>query len=814
MLPRDAVHHPADTSVQASTRRIMRTILSLFAFAIINGIAAQSRLSGVISGEGDQPLLGVNVVVGDRAFGTTTDQQGRFALAGLRAGAFRLRLSFVGYQPTDTLIILAEGENNFSLSMMPARVMLTAAEVTALRAGERAPFVKSTLSRDELERINTGLDLPFLLEQQPGVVATSDGGTGIGYTYMRIRGTDATRTNITLNGVPFNDPESQGAFLVNLPDLATSAEDIEVQRGVGTSTNGPAAFGASVNIRTTAVKPQPWGLVSLSGGSFNTQRYSVSAGTGLIDGRFSLDARLSSISTDGYVDRASADLKSYFMQAAWLGAKRSLRFIHFRGKEVTYQAWGGVPREVIDTNRTFNPYTYENEVDNYDQAHYQLLFDQKLGKNATFNLTLFRVRGAGYFEQFREGDDLLRYGISPALINGDSIFTTDLIRRRWLDNTLTGANTSAEFKLGAHRLVVGGSLSDSRGAHFGELIWARYAGSADIRDRYYDNDARKTDANAYAKISYALRSNIDVFGDAQFRAVSHELEMLNEAFEPEQQSIGFGFFNPKAGLVWRMHEGGRAYGSIAVAHREPNREDLQETTPASRPHAERLVDYELGYECRTGRMSAGINLYYMDYADQLVLTGELNDVGAALRTNVKSSYRAGAELTLATRITRRLTWRANAALSQNKVRGFTEFVDDWDNGGQVATTYTESDLSFSPSLVAGSEIGFRFWDHAKHGNAELTFVTKFVGKQYLDLSASADRMLDPFLVNDQRLNATWMAKGTKGIDFNITVRNLFSELYESNGWVYSFVSDGRRQEMVGLYPQAPLNLMAGVSVRL
>lgn len=792
----------------------MRTRLSLLAFAIINGIAAQSRLSGVITGEGDQPLPGVNVVVGDRAFGTTTDQQGRFMLAGLRAGSIRLRLSFVGYQPTDTLIILAEGENTLSLIMRLDRVMLTAAEVTALRAGERAPFAKSTLSRDEIERINTGLDLPYLLEQQPGVVATSDGGTGIGYTYMRIRGTDATRTNITLNGVPFNDPESQGAFLVNLPDMATSAEDIEVQRGVGTSTNGPAAFGASVNIRTTAVKPQPWGLVSLSGGSFNTQRYSVSAGTGLIDGRFSLDARLSSIGTDGYVDRASADLKSYFVQAAWLGPKRSLRFIHFRGKELTYQAWGGVPREVLDTNRTFNPYTYENEVDNYDQAHYQLLFDQKLGKNATVNLTLFRVRGAGYFEQFREDDDLLRYGISPALINGDSIFTTDLIRRRWLANTLTGANASAEFKLGAHRVVIGGSFSDYRGAHFGELIWARYAGSADIRDRYYDNDARKTDANAYAKLTYALRRNIDVFVDAQFRAVSHELEMLNDGFEPEQQSIGFGFFNPKAGLVWRVHEGGRTYASVAVAHREPNREDLQETTPASRPRAERLVDYELGYERRTGRMTAGINLYYMDYTDQLVLTGELNDVGAALRTNVKSSYRAGAEFTLAARIARRLTWRANAAISQNKVRGFTEFVDDWDSGGQVAVTYTESDLSFSPSLVAGSEIGFRFWDHAKHGSAELAFMTKFVGKQYLDLSASADRMLTPFLVNDLRLNATWMAKGTKGIDFNFTVRNLFSELYESNGWVYSFVSDGRRQQMVGLYPQAPLNLMGGVSVRL
>jgi len=792
----------------------MRTFLLLLAFAIINGIAAQSRLSGVITGEGDGPLPGVNVVAGDRAFGTSTDQLGRFTLAGLRAGAIRLRLSFVGFQSADTLLVLVEGENTFNLTMAPDRVMLTAAEVTALRAGDRAPFAKSTLSREEIERINTGVDLPYLLEQQPGVVATSDGGTGIGYTYMRIRGTDATRTNITLNGVPFNDPESQGAFLVNLPDLATSAEDIEVQRGVGTSTNGPATFGASVNIRTTAVKPQPWGLVGLGGGSFNTRRYSVSAGTGLIDGRFSLDARLSSISTDGYVDRASADLKSYFVQAAWMGAKRSLRFIHFRGKEMTYQAWAGVPREVIDTNRTYNPYTYENEVDNYDQAHYQLLFDQRLGRNVTLNLTLFRVRGAGYFEQFREGDDLLAYGISPALINGDSLFTTDLIRRRWLDNDLLGANANVEIKLGAHRLVIGGSYSDYRGAHFGELIWARYAGSADIRDRYYDNDARKTDANAFAKLTYALRHNVDVFGDAQFRAVSHELEMLNDAFEPEQQSIGFGFFNPKAGLVWRLHEGGRAYGSVAVAHREPNREDLQETTPASRPRAERLVDYELGYERRTGRMSAGINLYYMDYADQLVLTGELNDVGAALRTNVKSSYRAGAELTLAARIAKGLTWRANAALSRNKVRGFTEFIDDWDNGGQAAATYTESDLSFSPSLVAGSELAFRFWDHAKHGNAELTFVTKYVGEQYLDLSASTDRMLDPFLVNDLRLNATWMAKGTKGIDFNITVRNLFSEMYESNGWAYSFVSDGRRQEFVGLYPQAPLNLLAGVSVRL
>jgi iron complex outermembrane receptor protein len=786
----------------------------LFVAHVVIVSSAQSRVVGTIADEQDVPLEGVAVAVGeDAGFGTSTDLLGRYAIGGLRSGSQRIRVQRMGHVAVDTIVTLAIGDNTFDLRMRTHPVLLSAAEVTALRVGDRAPFAKTSVTREELDRINTGVDLPYLLEQQPGVVATSDGGTGVGYTYMRIRGTDATRTNITLNGVPFNDAESQGAFLVNLPDLASSAEDIEVQRGVGTSTNGPAAFGASVNIRTTAVKREAWALAGVSGGSFNTQRYSVSAGTGLIDGRFSLDARLSSITSDGYIDRASADLKSYFLQGAWLGKNRSLRFITFRGKELTYQAWGGVPREVIDTNRTYNPYSYANEVDNYDQTHYQLILDQQLGKKVALNLTLFRVLGAGYFEQYRAEDDLDGYGIAPAIINGDTLLSTDIIRRRWLDNALTGANANAEIKLGKHRLVLGGSYSDYQGAHFGEVIWARWAGALDIRDRYYDNDARKTDANAFAKLTYAASDGLDVFGDAQVRMVEHRLEMLNSDFAPEQQSIAFSFFNPKAGVLWRAHEGGKAYASVAVAHREPNREDLQESTPTSRPRAEQLIDYELGYERRTGRMSAGINLYFMDYVDQLVLTGELNDVGAALRTNVAKSYRAGIELMSAVRIGRRLTLRANATLSRNRVRNFTEYVDDWDNGGQVAFTYAESELTFSPNIVAGSELGVRAWSSAR-GFADLSFVTKYVGEQFLDLSGSSDRMLDPFLVNDLRANVTLFAKGTKGIDFNLTVRNLFSELYESNGWVYSFLSDGRRQEFVGLYPQAPVNVLAGVSVRL
>ncbi len=797
------------------------TILLFAALSLPTITIAQARLHGTVMDVTGEPLESVHIVVGDeRPFGTSTDHLGRYSLAGLRMGDVRVRMSFIGYAPLDTMVRVTVGENLFNATLQPTSTALREAEVSAVRAGDRAPFARTLVTREEIQRINTGVDLPYLLEQQPGVVSTSDAGTGIGYTYMRIRGTDATRTNITINGVPFNDPESQGAFLVNLPDLASSAEDIEIQRGVGTSTNGPGAFGASINLRTTAVRPEAWGLVSLSGGSFNTQRYSVSAGTGLLGtseaDKFSLDVRLSSISSDGFVDRATADLKSYFLQGAWIDAKgrSSLRFITFRGQEVTYQAWAGVDPAILDTNRTYNPYTYENEVDNYDQSHYQLLFDQRLGRHADLNITLFRVLGAGYFEQFREDDDLAAYGIAPALINGDSLFTTDLVRRRWLDNVLTGANLSSTIRLGAHRLVVGGNLSDYGGDHFGEVVWARYAGATDIRDRYYDNDARKTDANAFAKLTYALTDAIDIHGDAQVRQVDYRFLGFNNDLENITQRVNYTFFNPKAGLLWRLKDGARVYGSFAVANREPNRNDLEETTPSSRPRSEQLLDYELGFERRSARFMAGINAYFMDYRDQLVLTGELNDVGAALRTNVAESHRAGVELTWAVQATRRLVWRANASFSSNRVRNFVEYVDDWDTGTQRVIEHGTTDLAFSPAIVAGSELTFRCWEQQGRGQADLTFVTKYVGEQYLDNTGSTERMLDSFLVNDLRFNL-----GIKGsrmfrhIDINLTARNLFGELYESNGWVYGFFEGDRRQSFIGLFPQAPLNFLGGLAVR-
>ena len=786
----------------------------LFSFNTI----AQVRFAGTVRAVDGTPVIGANVVLGeDHSFGGTTDLNGAFSIGGVRAGEQRVRITYIGSDGIDTTLMIVQGVD-YHFTLKQQAIEMRAAEVTALRVGDRAPFAKSVVTREALDRMNTAVDLPYLLELQPSVVSTSDGGTGIGYTYMRIRGSDATRTNITVNGVPFNDPESQGAFLVNMPDIASSAEDIEVQRGVGTSTNGPAAFGASVNVRTTTVKREPWALIGASGGSFNTQRYSVGAGTGLIQDRFSFDVRLSSITSDGYVDRASADLKSYFMQGAWLGKRSSVRFITFRGKEITYQAWGGVPKAMVDTARTYNGYTYDNEVDNYDQTHYQLLFDHRFSANATLNFTLYKVVGAGYFEQFREDDDLATYGIGGAVINGDTVTTTDIIRRRWLDNVLNGANVSSEIKLGAHRLVLGASVNEYRCAHFGEVIWAGFAGDTDIRDRYYDDDGRKTDANAFAKLTYAVGPRVDVYGDLQVRRVQHDFLGFNDAVENVMQRAEFNFFNPKAGLLWRVREGGKAYTSFAVGNREPNRDDLQETTPASRPRSERLYDYELGYEQRAARYSAGVNFYYMDYLDQLVLTGELNDVGAALRTNVPRSYRAGVELMFAVQLSKRVVWKGNATFSRNKVVSFVEYVDAYDADfnwlGQQAVDQRGTDLAFSPEVIAGSEFSWCFWSKPGKCSADISVLTKYVGDQYLDNSSSEDRMLDAYLVNDVRLNVELLKlRGTRSVSFNLTVRNIGSELYESNGWVYSYFFDGGRTQDVGLFPQAPVNVLGGVAVR-
>lgn len=789
-----------------------KSVVLAVALAMPTIAGAQSGIAGTITSSEGEVLEGALVKFGGSVL--VTDREGAFASGTVKQGSVALSASCFGFAPLDTTVVVGPtGNAMVNLTLRPLSYLLPQSEVRALRAGDRSPFAKSTVYAERLQQINTGVDMPLLLDHLPSVVTTTDAGTGFGYTGLRIRGSDATRINVTVNGVPINDAESQGMYWVDMPDLATSTQDIEVQRGVGSSTNGPGAFGASVNVRTTTVSDSAFGAVSISGGSYNTQRYAARFGTGVHKG-LSLDGRLSTVHSDGYIDRASADLNSYFLQGAWLGRSRSLRFITFCGQEVTYQAWGGVPREVIDTNRTFNPYTYDNEVDDYRQTYYQLLFDQEVSAHGALNITLFRTLGKGFYEQFREDDDLANYGIAPLILGGDTITTSDLIRRRWLDNVITGVNASYEQRLDRLRLVLGGSYSKYEGDHFGEVIWARYSAESNIRYRYYFNDAVKTDMNAFLKATWTVHPRIDMHADAQVRSVSHDFLGYDNELRNVTQQAAFTFFNPKAGVNIRVRKNDRLYTSFAVANREPNRDDLTETSPQSRPRPEQLQDIEAGYELRTARITAGVNGYYMNYKDQLVLTGELNDVGAALRTNVASSYRAGVEVVCAARLHPRLLLSANATFSRNRVRDFTEFVDDWDNGGQVRVEHGETDLAFSPNAIAGGEVTATLWRAAHGDRLDLTWATKYVGQQFLDNTSSTERMLDAYVVSDARLNLIIGAIGpVDGIDLNLTVRNLFSKEYESNGWVYSYYSEYRRQEMVGLFPQAPLNVLGGMTVK-
>ncbi|MBK6775510.1 MAG: TonB-dependent receptor [Flavobacteriales bacterium] len=791
---------------------MMKFVWMALAIGCCASVFAQGSITGVVLSSEGEALTGA--VVSSGALTSMADIGGSFTIGPLKGGPHPVHVAYFGFVPFDTIVVVpSSGSAEARIRLSPLSYLLPQAEVRALRAGDRAPFAKSSIDRDRLQKTNTGVDLPLLLDHLPSVVTTTDAGTGFGYTGLRIRGSDATRINVTVNGVPINDAESQGMYWVDMPDLATSTQDIEVQRGVGSSTNGPGAFGASVSLRTTTVSDSAFGELSAFGGSYNTQRYAARFGTGVVRG-FSLDGRLSTIHSDGFIDRASADLSSYFVQGAWLGKSRSLRFITFGGKEVTYQAWGGVPREVIDTNRTYNPYTYDNEVDDYKQTYYQLLFDQKVGTSGSFNLTLFRTLGEGYYEQYKEDDALADYGIAPVIIGSDTIMTSDIIRRRWLDNVISGVNASFEQQFNRVRAVLGGSYSQYNGDHFGEVIWARYASNSDIREHYYFNDASKTDMNAFLKLNWMLHPRFEVYADAQVRSVSHDFLGFDNELRNVTQQAAFTFFNPKAGVLAHLRKNDRLYASLALANREPNRDDLTETSPQSRPEPEQLQDIELGYDLHNTRWSAGINGYYMSYKDQLVLTGELNDVGAALRTNVASSYRAGVELQCTARLHPHWSISANATLSRNRINDYVEYVDDWDNGGQVRVEHAGTDIAFSPSVIAGGELTTFVWNSPRFGNASITWASKYVGKQFLDNTSSDDRALDAYLVNDVRANLSFT--GIKDLDevvIHLSVRNIFSEEYESNGWVYSYFSEMRRQEMVGLFPQAPLNFLGGVNVR-
>ncbi len=729
--------------------------------------------------------------------------------------------------------------------------------VKATRVDKKTPVAHEDITKEQLEKVNHGVDLPILLDQATSVVTTSDAGAGVGYTGIRIRGSDATRVNVTINGIPLNDAESQGTFWVDLPDFSSSTSDIQIQRGVGTSTNGAGAFGASINLNTlnSANSLIPYGEVSNSYGSFNTFKHTIKLSTGLIDGKWNIEGRLSKLTSDGYIDRANSDLSSYYISGGYMGKRSMLKAIAFSGHEQTYQAWYGVPLSYMDSARTYNPYTYENEVDNYKQDHYQLHYVFNASSKLKINTALHYTRGNGYYEQYKSEEDLADYGIDPITytLPGDTILIllpffgdtlyydvlgdttlsineTDLIRRRWLDNHFYGAVFSAEYQTKKLKMVIGGGANQYRGRHYGEIIWAENASNSEIRHPYYDNDATKNDLNAYVKAYYDVTDKIGLFADIQQRMVQYDFLGYDNNLNNIQQTADLSFFNPKAGVNYQINKMHGVYGFVGLGNKEPNRNDYTNSTPQSRPVHEQMTDIEIGYRFQSKSVFAHLNVYNMDYTNQLIITGELNDVGAAIRTNVSDSYRRGIELSTGIKLLKNLELRANATLSQNKIVEFHEYKDDWDTWEQIDSVYTNTDIAFSPNLIIGSQLICQPFKSDKYGDIEMAFITKYVGYQYIDNTSNQYAMLDGYTVHDLRVNYTLRNKCFKELVLSGWVRNLLNKKYISNAWIYKFRSAGYdptsddpyantegqgtgMYNMIGAFPQAGRHFFLGLTLK-
>lgn len=782
--------------------------------AAISSWGQQSLSGKVLDASSGEALVGASVWAENPGKGSVTDENGLFTINKLQSGRLELRVSYIGYITVkQTLEIPNPGE--LTIQLKATDLMTEEFIVSATRASQSTPTTFQEISKEDLAKRNLGQDMPQLLNFTPSVVTFSDAGAGIGYTGMRIRGSDQSRINVTVNGIPMNDAESHGVFWVNMPDFASSVDNLQIQRGVGTSTNGAATFGASLNFQTDTRNDEAYAQIDNSVGSFNSFKHTVKVGSGLLNNRFAVDARLSKITSDGYVDRASSDLSSYFVSAGYFGENHVLKLNIFSGKEKTYQSWYGLPESKLVDDRTFNYYTYENETDNYQQDHYQLIYAGKIGNNWKANAALHYTYGRGYYEQYRDNDAFENYRL-PNVTIGDSVITnSDIIRRLWLDNDFFGGVASINYISddGRWDVVLGGGANRYDGDHFGEIIWARIAGATEIRDRYYDNNAVKDDRNIYLKATRELTSGLSLYGDLQLRSIDYSFAGVNDDGRIVDGEENYTFFNPKVGISYE--ESGRTwYASYAVANREPKRSDFTDNPITEIPKPERLNNIEAGLRARSGSFTYNANFYFMDYKDQLIPTGQINNVGASIRENVADSYRAGVELDVAYQLFKKWILGANVALSQNKIKEFTEYVDDYSTAEftQETFTYRDTDIALSPNTVASAMIEYK-----PVKNLSLNWLSKYVSKQYLDNSGLDARSLDAFFTNDIRISYSVQPRFFKSVELNLLVNNIFNEMYEPNGYTFSyFLSGENEKELVTenyYYPMAGTNFMLGLSLK-
>lgn len=783
----------------------------------------------------EDPFIGTEVRLtgGEEKIVTYTDIEGRFEFHDVQRGEYVV-LVITDYGFIEKKINV---RTSLELHLQRSRnIKMDELVVRAVRSEDKAPIVKTRLDEEMIRKRNLGQDVPFILKWTPSSTTTSDAGTGIGYTGIRIRGTDPTRINVTINGVPLNDAESQSVFWVDLPDVMASTESVEIVRGVGESTFGTGAFGATINLNTNKTHIVPYGKISAGVGSFGTYKGSVGFGTGLLGNHFTIDGRLSTIQSEGYIDRASADLRSFFASAAYIGAKTSIRFSAFGGSEVTYQAWNGVPAQYIDDPvlRTFNTAgmekagePYDNEVDDYGQTHLQLHVNQSIFTQLQGFLTLHYTHGNGFFEQYKNPDnyeDSFREFLSQFDLESD-----DVIRRRWLNNDFYGFIAGLHFADPGDKFTfrLSGGHNIYEGDHFGEVIWSATAGT-DVEDLpyYYFNDARKSATNLFGKLNYNFGDNLRLMVDLQYRSLRYDFEGLDFDGSNLSQSVNLSFFNPKAGLGYQLTESLSMSYFFGIANREPNREDYVSSTITSRPRPERLFDNELMINYNLDKLQVEVVGYFMKYKDQLALTGRLNDVGAFTRVNIDDSYRLGTEVNIKYRPISRLTLDFGATLSQNRIKQFDEYIDDCDTGDQVMVAHQNVDLSFSPSAIIMGSVGYTLLQLDKH-IVTIGLMSKFVGKQFVDNTGNPASQMDAYSFTDIQLQYDFKWTTGKMLSVNILFRNIINNNYVTSGWNYRFksanydprpddpyaeIETGDIYHLRGYFPQSGRNVLLAVSL--
>ena len=802
-------------------------IYLLFVLLMPFSISAQFTLSGKIVSQTDMNSLeGAHIRIKKSGLSTVSDFNGNFSFDNLKKARYDLIISYIGFERIIESIELSQ--NKFiTIEMKTAALLSDEVVVNATRIVEKTPLTYSVVDKEKIQQNNTGVDLPFLLQSSPSLVVSSDAGGGIGYTNLRIRGTDLTSINVTLNGVPVNDPESHSVYFVDLPDMASSIENIQIQRGVGTSSNGAAAFGASINIKTEGPSNEPFAQINSTYGAFGTLKNTIGFGTGMTDKGFSFDGRLSKIISDGYIDRAKSDLKSYYLTGAWSGKNTNIKLIATSGFEKTYQAWYGVPKDSLETNPTYNPAGamtdstgniigyYENQTDNYQQDYYQLLVAQQIKSNLHLSGALFLTKGKGYYEEWENDKKLSDYGFPDVNIGGQTISSTDLVQQKWLDNNYFGFNLALQHQSTRFNSTLGLGWNQYFGDHFGFISWAKFASESQNNTKWYENSGDKKDFNVFIKTIYHMNRKLHLFVDIQLRTIDYAITGTHDDLRDFSQNHNFTFVNPKTGIYYSLDEYNSIYASVARSNREPTRSVYRDASPDQEIFSEQLTDFELGYKLVKKNISFESNLFYMDYKNQFVLTGKINDIGAAIMTNVPESYRFGIETQLAWRVVSNLDFTANLTISKNKINNFTEYIDNWNYWDdpenepyQYENELGSTTISFSPSMTAGAQLNYHLRE-----NFDIIFGSSYVSRQFIDNTSNKERSLDPYLTGNLQLKYKVKQPVFKVLEISAILNNLFNTKYETNAWVYRYIYDDQHYAMDGYFPQAGRHGLISATIR-